>query len=131
MAIRKDANTLTAAERTEFVAAIQALKAEGIYDQFVLRHANASMGATFIDVLPSCPGTAVLFLISSENFSVSLATQISAYPTGTGHREERMLPCGMTTCSGEMGMPVESSAPGHSVLANGLSSIPADCRPVR
>jgi len=44
MAIRKDANILTAAERAEFVAAIQALKAEGIYDQFVLRHANASMG---------------------------------------------------------------------------------------
>jgi len=44
MAIRKDANTLTSAERAEFVAAIQALKAEGIYDQFVLRHANASMG---------------------------------------------------------------------------------------
>ncbi len=44
MAIRKDANTLTAAERAEFVAAVQALKAEGIYDQFVLRHANASMG---------------------------------------------------------------------------------------
>lgn len=44
MAIRKDANTLTAAERAEFVAAIRALKAEGIYDQFVLRHANANMG---------------------------------------------------------------------------------------
>lgn len=45
MAIRKDANTLTAAERTEFVTAIQALKTEGIYDQFVLRHANAIMSA--------------------------------------------------------------------------------------
>lgn len=45
MAIRKDANTLTTAERTEFVTAIQALKAEGIYDQFVLRHANAIMSA--------------------------------------------------------------------------------------
>lgn len=45
MAIRKDANTLTAAERAEFVAAIQALKAEGIYDQFILRHANAIMSA--------------------------------------------------------------------------------------
>ncbi len=45
MAIRKDANTLTAAERAEFVAAILALKAEGIYDQFVLRHANAIMSA--------------------------------------------------------------------------------------
>jgi tyrosinase len=41
MAVRKDANTLTAAERTELVAAILALKAAGIYDQFVLRHANA------------------------------------------------------------------------------------------
>ena len=45
MAIRKDANTLTAAERAEFVAAILAVKAEGIYDQFVLRHANAIMSA--------------------------------------------------------------------------------------
>ncbi len=45
MAIRKDANTLTATERAEFVAAIQELKAEGIYDQFVLRHANAIMNA--------------------------------------------------------------------------------------
>ncbi len=45
MAIRKDANTLTAAERAEFVAAILALKAEGVYDQFVLRHANAIMNA--------------------------------------------------------------------------------------
>lgn len=45
MAIRKDANTLTAAERAEFVAAIRVLKAEGIYDQFVLRHANAIMSA--------------------------------------------------------------------------------------
>lgn len=45
MAIRKDANILTAAERVEFVTAIRALKAEGIYDQFVLRHANAIMNA--------------------------------------------------------------------------------------
>ncbi len=45
MAIRKDANTLTSAERAEFVAAIRALKTEGIYDQFVLRHANAIMSA--------------------------------------------------------------------------------------
>ncbi len=45
MAIRKDANVLTTAERAEFVAAILALKAEGIYDQFVLRHANAIMSA--------------------------------------------------------------------------------------
>ncbi len=45
MAIRKDANTLTAAEQTEYVAAVRALKAEGIYDQFVLRHANAVMNA--------------------------------------------------------------------------------------
>ena len=45
MAIRKDANTLSAAERTEFVGAVLALKASGIYDQFVLRHANAVMTA--------------------------------------------------------------------------------------
>jgi|GEM_PF-464546 len=44
MAIRKDANTLTFAERTEFVDGIKALKAEGAYDQFVLRHANTPMG---------------------------------------------------------------------------------------
>ncbi len=45
MAIRKDANSLTAAERTEFVTAILELKTSGIYDQFVLRHANANMSA--------------------------------------------------------------------------------------
>ncbi|MCH9052930.1 MAG: tyrosinase family protein [Proteobacteria bacterium] len=50
MAIRKDANTLTAAERTELVAAILTLKAAGIYDQFVLRHANAD-----IPSIHSCP----------------------------------------------------------------------------
>lgn len=45
MALRKDANTLTTSEREEFVAAVIALKAEGIYDLFVLRHANANMSA--------------------------------------------------------------------------------------
>lgn len=45
MAIRKDANTLTTAERAEFVATVLQLKADGIYDQFVLRHANAVMTA--------------------------------------------------------------------------------------
>ncbi|HIO92175.1 MAG TPA: tyrosinase/peptidase [Leucothrix mucor] len=50
MAIRKDANTLSSAERTELVDAILQLKAEGIYDQFVLRHANAMMMA-----IHSCP----------------------------------------------------------------------------
>ena len=43
MAIRKDANTLTSSERTELVNALLQLKAEGIYDRFVLRHANANM----------------------------------------------------------------------------------------
>lgn len=43
MAIRKDANTLNASERAELVSAIKELKAAGIYDQFVLRHANANM----------------------------------------------------------------------------------------
>lgn len=41
MAIRKDANTLSSAERAAFVNAVKILKSEGIYDQFVLRHANA------------------------------------------------------------------------------------------
>lgn len=45
MSIRKDANTLNAAERAELVAALLELKATGIYDQFVLRHANAIMTA--------------------------------------------------------------------------------------
>lgn len=45
MAIRKDANSLSGAERSELVNAILQLKAEGIYDQFVLRHANAIMSA--------------------------------------------------------------------------------------
>jgi tyrosinase len=43
MAIRKDANTLSTAERNEFVNAVHELKSAGIYDQFVLRHANANM----------------------------------------------------------------------------------------
>lgn len=45
MAIRKDANSLTSAERTELVDAFKILKATGVYDQFVLRHANAIMSA--------------------------------------------------------------------------------------
>ena len=45
MAVRKDANTLTAAERVEFVAAVLQLKQDGIYNQFVLRHANATMSS--------------------------------------------------------------------------------------
>ena len=50
MAVRKDANTLTAAERAEFVDAVRQLKQAGIYDQFVLRHANAIM-----DAIHRCP----------------------------------------------------------------------------
>jgi tyrosinase len=50
MVIRKDANTLSRTERDELVAAILQLKVEGIYDQFVLRHANANMGS-----IHSCP----------------------------------------------------------------------------
>ncbi len=45
MAIRKDANILSGAERTELVNALKDLKASGIYDQFVRRHANANMSA--------------------------------------------------------------------------------------
>jgi tyrosinase len=45
MAIRKDANTLSSAERAEFVNAVKTLKSTGIYDQFVLRHANAIMNS--------------------------------------------------------------------------------------
>lgn len=45
MAIRKDANTLSPAERQEFVNAVHALKQSGRYDQFVLRHANTPMTA--------------------------------------------------------------------------------------
>jgi len=45
MAIRKDANTLNSVERAEFVNAVKILKSTGIYDQFVLRHANAIMTA--------------------------------------------------------------------------------------
>lgn len=45
MAIRKDANTLSSSERAEFVSAVKTLKADGIYDRFVLRHANAIMSA--------------------------------------------------------------------------------------
>lgn len=45
MAIRKDANLLSVPEREELVAAIKELKSTGIYDLFVLRHANAIMRA--------------------------------------------------------------------------------------
>lgn len=45
MAIRKDANTLTSAERQEFVQAALALKQSGVYNQFVLRHANTPMAS--------------------------------------------------------------------------------------
>ncbi len=45
MAIRKDANTLSPAERQAFVNAVHALKQSGRYDQFVLRHANPPMTA--------------------------------------------------------------------------------------
>lgn len=45
MAIRKDANTLSGAERLELTQAILELKRTGIYDQFVLRHANANSSA--------------------------------------------------------------------------------------
>ena len=41
MAIRKDANTLNSTERAELVGAVLELKRIGVYDQFVLRHANA------------------------------------------------------------------------------------------
>ena len=50
MAIRKDANTLNSNERRELVDAILQLKADGVYDQFVLRHANAIMSA-----IHNCP----------------------------------------------------------------------------
>ena len=43
MALRRDANTLSSSERRELVNAILQLKADGIYDRFVLRHANANM----------------------------------------------------------------------------------------
>ena len=45
MAIRKDANTLSATERLELTQAILELKRTGIYDQYVLRHANANSNA--------------------------------------------------------------------------------------
>ncbi len=45
MAIRKDANTLSLAEQQEFVNAVLTLKQSGLYDQFVLRHANTPMTA--------------------------------------------------------------------------------------
>ena len=41
MAIRKNVNSLTTAEKAELVAAIKAVKASGKYNQYVLRHAQA------------------------------------------------------------------------------------------
>ena len=43
MAIRKDANTLSSAERQAFINAVYILKQSGFYDQLVLRHANTPM----------------------------------------------------------------------------------------
>ncbi len=59
MAIRKDANTLSSSERAEFVNAVKTLKTSGIYDSFVLRHANAIMSAihrcpAFLSSDPNC-----------------------------------------------------------------------------
>ena len=41
MAIRKNVNSLTAAEKAELVAAIKSIKASGKYDPYVQRHARA------------------------------------------------------------------------------------------
>ncbi|MCL4296359.1 MAG: tyrosinase family protein [Anaerolineae bacterium] len=43
MGVRKNLRSLTTAEKTEFVNAVRALKANGRYNQYVLRHAQAPM----------------------------------------------------------------------------------------
>ena len=45
MAIRKNANDLTAAERLELVTALKTLKANGRYNLYVMRHAQAPPAA--------------------------------------------------------------------------------------
>ena len=45
MVIRKNVTALTSAEKSELVSAIKTIKANGKYDQHVLRHALAPMAA--------------------------------------------------------------------------------------
>ena len=53
MAIRKNALTLSAAEKTAFVDAVKALKANGTYDQYVLMHVQAMNHGTPPGTSPS------------------------------------------------------------------------------
>ena len=46
MAVRKNALTLSAAEKSAFVQAVKALKANGTYDQYVLQHVQAMAHGT-------------------------------------------------------------------------------------
>jgi tyrosinase len=45
MGIRKNQSSLTASEKAAFVAAVKALKANGIYDVFVAQHRAAFMAS--------------------------------------------------------------------------------------
>ncbi len=53
MAVRKNALTLSAAEKTAFVNAVKALKANGTYDQYVLQHVQAMAHGTPPGTAPS------------------------------------------------------------------------------
>lgn len=46
MAIRKNVNSLSMAEKTQYVTRVKALKANGTYDQFIQDHDNAMMTPT-------------------------------------------------------------------------------------
>ena len=45
MGIRKNQSSLTASEKAAFIAAVKALKANGIYDTFVAQHRAAFMAS--------------------------------------------------------------------------------------
>ena len=96
MAIRKDANTLNLAEQQEFVNAVHALKQSGLYDQFVLRHANTPMSAIHRAPAFLYLGTGVLFSTLSANCNGFPATLTWGYPTGTGQTAIPTHRCGTT-----------------------------------
>ena len=126
MAIRKDANTLSAAERAEFVDAILTLKAEGIYDQFVLRHANAIMNA-----IHRCPA----FLPWHRRFLFDLERSFSVFPEShpvshwnwpSGGANAAMWNDDLLGGNGDAGGVVRTDPSGP---ASGPSLIQADRRP--
>jgi hypothetical protein len=85
MGIRKNQSSLSAPEKTAFVDAVKALKANGIYDAFVAQHRAAFMASPMIRRIkdqPFFPGTGNISAGSSLRSSRS--TPVSPSLTGTG-----------------------------------------------